>query len=152
MVTSDHLLQALPASIVDSLTSYNVLPSTLTPAELLHPVLNQYLETLMKVPLPPSQTKSSAEGCELCEREHIPLTYHHLIPRSTHVKALARKWHTKDQLNNVAWLCRACHTFVHGLASNEVLAKELYTVELIEDREETGRWVGWIGRIRWRKR
>lgn len=36
-------------------------------------------------------------------------------------------------LGSVAWLCRACHSFVHRLAGNEELAKGLYTVDLIKE-------------------
>lgn len=61
----------------------------------------------------------------------------------------------------MAWLCRACHNFVHGLKRNEELARGFYTVELIRNggREGDGdvkgrveRWVGWVGGVRWRSR
>ena len=42
----------------------------------------------------------------------------------------------------MAWLCRACHTFVHGLAGHEELARELFTVERLLGREEVRRWSG----------
>jgi hypothetical protein len=91
-------------------------------------------------------------GCEICQREHIPLTYHHLIPKMVHEKAAKRGWHTREELNNVAWLCRACHSFVHGFAGHEALARELYTVELLLEREEVRRFAGWVGRVRWKSR
>lgn len=69
-----------------------------------------------------------------------------------HAKAVKRGWHTEDELNNVAWLCRACHTYVHRVASHEELAREFYTVERLGEREDVGRFVEWVGRVRWKSR
>lgn len=52
----------------------------------------------------------------------------------------------------MAWLCRACHGFVHGVGSNEVLAREWWSVELLLGREDVRRWRGWVGRVRWKSR
>lgn len=82
----------------------------------------------------------------------MPLTYHHLIPRSTHEKVVKRGWHEGWRLNAVAWLCRACHSFVHGIGSNEELAREWWSVELLVGREDVQRWRAWVGRVRWRSR
>lgn len=63
-----------------------------------------------------------------------------------------RGWHGEWALGAVAWLCRACHGFVHGVGSNEVLAREWWSVELLLGREDVQRWKGWVGRVRWRSR
>jgi hypothetical protein len=63
-----------------------------------------------------------------------------------------RGWHEEWRLNSVAWLCRACHGFVHGVGSNEVLAREWWSVELLLGREDVRRWRGWVGRVRWKSR
>lgn len=64
-------------------------------------------------------------------------------------------------MNSVAWLCRACHSFVHRLASNEGLARYYYTVDLIreggvdqdeEKAQEVEGWVKWVGGVRWKSR
>lgn len=74
---------------------------------------------------------------------------------------MKRGWHTEEKLNSVAWLCRACHSFVHRLVGNEELAKSYYTVELIREggvqedpdkRAEVEGWVRWVGGVRWRSR
>ncbi len=52
----------------------------------------------------------------------------------------------------MAWLCRACHSFVHGLASNEELAREWWSVEKLLGREDVRRWAGWVGGVRWKAR
>lgn len=67
-----------------------------------------------------------------------------------HAKVLKRGWHTEDQLENVAWLCRACHSFVHRIASNEELAREFYSVERLLGREDILKFAGWVGKVRWK--
>lgn len=95
-------------------------------------------------------TRDLATGCEICLRSWIPLTYHHLIPKDVHAKALKRGWHHEDQLQNVAWICRACHSFVHRAASNEELAKEWFTVERLLEREDVRAFATWVGKVRWK--
>ncbi|CZT08379.1 hypothetical protein WAI453_007274 [Rhynchosporium graminicola] len=146
------ILSALPPAITDTLTTYSLLPALKTPIEYLTPVLNTYIGTLLTPPPPPRTTGRQATECEICEREWIPLTYHHLIPRSAHAKVLKRGWHSEDMLENVAWLCRACHSFVHRVASGEDLARELFTVERLCAREDVRRFAEWVGKVRWKAR
>lgn len=80
------------------------------------------------------------------------MTYHHLIPRQMHDKALKRGWHKEWELGKVAWLCRACHSYVHKIATNEELAKDWYDVDLLLEREDVQKWAGWIGKVRWKAR
>jgi hypothetical protein len=54
---------------------------------------------------PPVWSSTRTKECEICERE-VPLTYHHLIPRSMHEKVLKKGWHSESIINSVAWLCR----------------------------------------------
>jgi hypothetical protein len=65
------------------------------------------VEDAKRASLPPAHGWKSTrtDTCEICSRE-VPLTYHHLIPRSMHDKVLKRKWHPQEMLNVVAWLCR----------------------------------------------
>jgi hypothetical protein len=69
--------------------------------------LGSIAEDAKRASLPPAQGWKSTrtDTCEICGRE-VPLTYHHLIPRSVHDKVLKRKWHPQEMLNVVAWLCR----------------------------------------------
>ncbi|KAL5380796.1 hypothetical protein DPSP01_007597 [Paraphaeosphaeria sporulosa] len=131
-LTETHLLNLLPPPALDSLTSYALLPAVPDPLDLHHfftPVFTSYIAAATAPPPIWSATRTSA--CELCARDWIPLTYHHLIPKSTHERVRKRGWHAEESLNSVAWLCRACHSFVHRLAGNEELARGWYTVELI---------------------
>jgi len=52
----------------------------------------------------------------------------------------------------MAWLCRACHSFVHRVASLDELAKEYYTVEKLLEREDVRRFGEWVGKVRWKAR
>lgn len=147
---ASSLLNLLPPSINDSLVSYNFLPPHTTLEEFLTPVVNAYLTTLTTPPPPPSISRNLATECEICSRSWIPLTYHHLIPKDVHTKAVKRGWHHEDQLQNVAWICRACHSFVHRIASNDELAREWYTIERLLEREDVRAFAAWVGRVRWK--
>ncbi|KAK0749849.1 hypothetical protein B0T18DRAFT_427906 [Schizothecium vesticola] len=159
------LVTTLDPSISDSLFAYGIttstetapLPSTssalvLTLPDLLAPILTAYLTTLTAPPPPPSSTKAQAQasGCEICGRDWINLSYHHLIPRFVHAKAVKRGWHRPDELQNVAWLCGACHARVHAFAGHEELARRYYTVELLMAEPEMVAWAGWVGKLRWK--
>lgn len=147
-------MRALSPTVSDSLCSYGLLKDASDLDHFLEPVFNNYLTAATAAPpeYTPSVTTSRPSGCEICEREHLPLTYHHLIPRQVHAKAVKRGWHKEWELNKVAWLCRACHSFVHRIASNEELAKELYDVDLLLEREDVQRFAAWVGRVRWKAR
>ena len=148
--TIEKVLAQIPPSVSDSLEAYKLLPSTTDLPQFLIPVLQDYLSSTTAPP--PVWSTTRASECEICERGWIPLTYHHLIPRQMHAKALKRGWHQEWRLNSVAWLCRACHGFVHRIASNEELAKEWWSVERLIQREDIQAWAKWVGRIRWKAR
>ena len=146
----EDISTSIPASVTDTLTSYSLInPPSSDLQSFLAPILSSYISSVIIPPPPPSTTRTTE--CELCGRSWIPLTYHHLIPRSTHERALKRNWHPEALLQSVAWLCRACHSFVHRMASNEELAKEWFTIERIEARDDVQKWTSWIGRVRWKK-
>lgn len=138
-------------SVSDSLTTYNLItPPNSDLSTFLSPILVSYINITSAPPPYPSTTRLT--HCEMCDRDWVPLTYHHLIPKQVHAKVLKRGWHEESQLGNVAWLCRACHSFVHKMAGNEELAREWFTIERVLEREDVRRWAAWVGRVRWRKR
>ena len=100
-------LNNIPPSFTDTLVSYSLVPSEEddpdAPYAFLRKVLDAYIP-LAAAP-PPVWSSTRTSECEICDRE-VPLTYHHLIPRSVHAKVLKRGWHKEDVLNSVAWLCR----------------------------------------------
>ncbi|KAF6815603.1 YisB protein [Colletotrichum sojae] len=147
------LLPTLSPSVSDSLEAYGIIdPEKQGAHEFLAPVLSEYIAALTAPPPPPRSTRADAEGCELCGRDWIGLTYHHLIPRMVHEKVVKRGWHREDELGNVAWLCRLCHSFVHRFAGHEELARYYYTVELLLEQEEVVRFAQYASRVRWKGR
>ncbi|KAF3005094.1 hypothetical protein E8E13_009904 [Curvularia kusanoi] len=160
--TTSTLLASIPPDALSNLESYALLPpssDTHDAHNLLTPVFTAYI-TAVTLP-PPIWATTRTSECELCDRDWVPLTYHHLIPKSTHERVRKRGWHGEEVLNSVAWLCRACHSFVHRLASNEELARYYYTVDLIRDggveadQEKmvvVEGWVKWVSGVRWKSR
>ncbi|KAM0285452.1 hypothetical protein ACHAQH_001401 [Verticillium albo-atrum] len=147
------ILPTLDPDVADSLTIYGIIDGVSRGVpELLAPVLTEYVTALTAPPPPPRATRNQAEGCELCGRDWIPLTYHHLIPRFVHDKAVRRGWHQAEDLDNVAWLCRLCHSFVHRFAGHEELARHYYTVELQLAEEDVVKFARYASRVRWKGR
>ncbi|KAJ6617350.1 hypothetical protein B0H10DRAFT_1797556 [Mycena sp. CBHHK59/15] len=130
-------LHTTPVSFIDTLVSYGIASDSEESLKFLRKVISDYVDDACAPP--PVWSVTRATECEICERE-IPLTYHHLIPRSTHSKAVKKKWHPNSMLNSVAWLCRPCHTVVHHVATNEELAQYYYSVELLLQRDDIQRW------------
>ncbi|KAJ4386019.1 hypothetical protein N0V93_008910 [Gnomoniopsis smithogilvyi] len=150
---SEHILDNLDATVSESLDTYGIIsPPAEDITNLLAPVLTSYLTALTTPPPAPSTTRGKVSECEICERDWVPLTYHHLIPRFVHAKAVKRGWHREEDLQNVAWLCRACHTFVHRFAGHEELAREYFTVERLLEQEEIRNFAMWVSRVRWKAR
>jgi hypothetical protein len=136
--------------VVDSLATYAIIePPKSDIQSFMAGVLFAFVSAVT-IP-PPKWVDTKTSACEICERDWVPMTYHHLIPRQIHSKVLKRGWHEEQQLNSVAWLCRACHSFVHRMASNEELAREWYTVDRICEREDVQKWAQWVRRVRWKK-
>ena len=146
----EQIFATISPDVLDSLSSYSVLPEAVDPARALEPVFNAYIDAA-SAPPPEHNYSKRSEECELCERSQLPLTYHHLIPRQVHAKAIKRGWAKDWEVQKVAWLCRACHSFVHRFASNEELARDLNTVEKLLEKEEIISYARWVGRIRWKK-
>ncbi|KAJ6137792.1 hypothetical protein N7471_004278 [Penicillium samsonianum] len=148
--TLETLFSPIPVSVTDSLLVYGIIPDAADLLDFLAPVLVEYTSSVTTGP--PAWANTRADACEICERDWIPLSYHHLIPRGVHARVVKKGWHDEWMLNSVAWLCRACHSFVHRMASNEELAREWFTVERICEREDVRDWAMWVGRVRWKAR
>lgn len=88
---------------------------------------------------------ASAAACELCGRTHLPLTRHHLIPQSRHNKARTKRQFDKQAMKTeIACLCRACHSQVHAVLSNQELAQNYHTIEDLRGQPEIARFAAWI--------
>jgi len=139
-------------STVESLDAYGITDDTQGADELLAPVLTSYVTTVSTPPPAPALTRASVTACEMCGRDWVKLTYHHLIPRMVHAKAVKRGWHRPEELQNVAWLCAACHGAVHRFASHEDLARHYYTVPLLLQQDDIVKFAEWASRLRWKKK
>eukprot|EP00038_Savillea_parva_P013375 m.8169 g.8169 ORF g.8169 m.8169 type:complete len:284 (+) comp2508_c0_seq2:318-1169(+) len=84
--------------------------------------------------------------CELCLRD-TKVTDHHLIPRSEHSRFVKRgyKMSFLKGRDNIAELCRPCHTTVHRFASNKDLAESYDTTAKLRQEESIQRWISWVG-------
>jgi 5-methylcytosine-specific restriction endonuclease McrA len=71
--------------------------------------------------------------CELCEREGIETTVHHLVPREEGGSKL-------PTVN----LCKACHKQIHVLYANRELAVRLNTVEALKQDENINKFLSWV--------
>lgn len=70
--------------------------------------------------------------CELCKREGIELTFHHLVPKKTHKKVYVRKLHADKNLNTYGVnICKACHKAIHIMINHKDLAMKFYTIDLL---------------------
>lgn len=96
-------LSNLPTSISDSLVSFGIAADWDAARALALAATRDYIAQACAPP--PAWSSTRATDCELCDRT-VPLTYHHLIPRSTHTKVKKKGWHPESMLNSVAWLCR----------------------------------------------
>lgn len=97
-------LDSISPAFVDTLVSYRLASDPDAALEFLRKCITDYAQEACAPP--PIWSSTRTTECEICERE-VALTYHHLIPRSTHAKVLKRKWHPESMLNSVAWLCRS---------------------------------------------
>ncbi|KAI9654703.1 MAG: hypothetical protein M1831_005290 [Alyxoria varia] len=149
---TDRLVSYVPSEVVDSLTTYEIVDSSSDISSFLSPVFSSYVSAILSTQTIKPAGDSKPDECELCDRSWIPLTAHHLVPREVAEKAVKRGWVSEKDVGNVAWLCRACHSFIHRCESNEELARSWKTVTDLAAREDVIRWVKWISSVRWMSR
>lgn len=87
------------------------------------------------------------DECGLCARK-MALTWHHLIPKCTHNDYLKRHSNaTRLYLNqHGTWICRQCHSAIHGLYSNQELMRSYWTVELLLQNDRVQKWIKYISK------
>ncbi|WP_100373473.1 hypothetical protein [Bacillus sp. FJAT-45037] len=77
--------------------------------------------------------KKNVGTCELCEREGVERTVHHLLPKEE-----------GGAHHETADLCIACHKQIHALYTNSELAIRLDTIPRLRDDEELKKFIRWI--------
>jgi 5-methylcytosine-specific restriction endonuclease McrA len=98
------------------------------------PVFDQEVETEIN-----SDVDIEDGQCWMCDRT-MPLTFHHLIPRTTHKKLLKRGFETKE-LNVGIMICRPCHNAIHRLIDEETMASDYYTFDLLMEHAGVVKWI-----------
>ena len=86
--------------------------------------------------------------CAICGRAGLPLTKHHLIPRTTHKRKRIAKRYTAEQLVETTPLCRSCHSQVHATFTEMELAEEYNTLDKLLAHEEIARYAAWAAKQR----
>lgn len=71
--------------------------------------------------------------CELCRREPVDLTVHHLIPKEE-----------GGRYSNTANLCIPCHKQIHFLYTNTELALLYSSVEALRNAPEMKKFLKWL--------
>ncbi|MFE7063406.1 HNH endonuclease [Sutcliffiella sp. NPDC057660] len=77
--------------------------------------------------------KNAIGTCELCLREQVETTVHHLTPKEMGGTFLP----TAD-------LCIPCHKQIHALYTNDELAIRLNTIALLQDDPKIASFLKWI--------
>lgn len=93
------------------------------------------------------EQNASHAACELCGRQQLPLTRHHLIPQSQHQRNRAqRQFERMEMQTRIALLCRPCHSQVHAVLDNHQLVLAYHTVEKLKVHPELAKFAAWIAK------
>lgn len=85
--------------------------------------------------------------CELCGRQGLELTRHHLVPKARHNKPRTKRLHPGADLNgDVAMFCRPCHATVHHHLSEQELAETFYTLDALRAHPEIAKFARWAAK------
>jgi 5-methylcytosine-specific restriction enzyme A len=71
--------------------------------------------------------------CELCEREEVETTVHHLLPKEM-----------GGTFGATANLCIPCHKQIHALYTNAEIAARLATIPELKEDAQLSRFIKWI--------
>lgn len=83
--------------------------------------------------------------CALCGREGLPLTRHHLIPRTRHNNKRNKRLFEREEVKTrLALLCRACHRHAHAVLTEKEMEAAFNTIEALASHPEIAKFVGWI--------
>ncbi|MDM5226654.1 HNH endonuclease [Cytobacillus sp. NJ13] len=77
--------------------------------------------------------RTESGTCELCLREDLVITVHHLTPKEMGGTFLP-----------TANLCIPCHKQIHALYTNPELAVRLNKIELLQQDEKIEKYLKWI--------
>ena len=85
------------------------------------------------------------DTCELCGRQGVVLTRHHLVPRTRHRnKRVRRRFSRQELATRILMVCRPCHSQIHALLSEKALAEQFHSREALLAHPGIRRFVEWI--------
>ncbi len=92
------------------------------------------------------QSDNITEGCcELCARHGLTLTRHHLIPRSRHNKLRTKRNFSRESMaQDIALLCRPCHSQIHRIFSNPELADDYHSIDRLKEHIDIINFIQWV--------
>jgi 5-methylcytosine-specific restriction enzyme A len=73
------------------------------------------------------------DTCELCERDEVETTVHHLLPKEM-----------GGTFGPTANLCIPCHKQIHALYTNAEIAARLTTIPELKEDAQLSRFIKWI--------
>jgi hypothetical protein len=77
----------------------------------------------------------------------VPLTEHHLIPRTLHRNKKAIAAFGKPEMKSrLAMVCRPCHDQIHDLFTEKELGWTYNTVELLKAHPDVVIWIEWVSK------
>ena len=83
--------------------------------------------------------------CELCRRDGVALTRHHLIPRKYHANKKLKKRFTREEMHsNVLLLCRPCHSHIHAILTEKEMAEQFHTFRSLLEHPEVQDFIEWL--------
>ncbi len=92
-----------------------------------------------------ADTDDTTGCCELCGRDRVRITRHHLIPRSQHDKRYVRlRYSREEMLSRIAWLCPTCHKFLHTVFSERELGSEWNRLDALRQHPEIRDFARWL--------
>ncbi|WP_174730707.1 HNH endonuclease [Mesobacillus harenae] len=71
--------------------------------------------------------------CELCGREPVQTTVHHLIPKEM-----------GGTFGTTADLCLPCHKQIHALFFNKELAENFHSITALQEEPRIRKYIRWI--------
>jgi len=83
--------------------------------------------------------------CELCLREEVTLTKHHLIPKARHNKRKNKESFEREEVRTrLLLVCRSCHNQIHATLSEKELEFDYNTLEKLLAHPDVAKYVAWV--------
>jgi len=82
--------------------------------------------------------------CLMCQRQEIPLTFHHLIPKTLHSKKWYKKNYSQIDLDKGIDICQDCHEAIHDFISEKDLGRDYNSLSLLLTHDKIINFVSWV--------